>query len=198
MNLCPTCSLFDFEGLLEEHTPGTGYQKAPEGYRLGSIEEISSRAQCPLCHLISRGIACYWPSAPRNEVIFMSVSNVNDYRHLHVHSDLGLDFEVDKTEPWKTSFARKRERKAAVALNLYPTRKTTRTKCITSRPMLPNLDINITRRWIQRCETEHTLDCRKASKIGEELPDRFMLIDVNTRCIVQAPSCAKCFALSYM
>jgi hypothetical protein len=79
----------------------------------------------------------------------MFVRNVNDYGHLHVRSDLVLDPEVDKTEPWKTSFARKRERKAAVALNLYPTRETTRTKCITSRPMLPNLDINITRRWIE-------------------------------------------------
>jgi len=101
MYLCPTYSLFDFEGLLEEHTPGPGYRKTPEGYQARSIEEISSRAQWPVCHIIIRDIACYWPCAPRNEVIFISVCNVNHYQHLRVHSNLGLDFEVDKTEQWK-------------------------------------------------------------------------------------------------
>jgi hypothetical protein len=34
MYLCPTYSLFDFEGLLEEHTPDPGYRKLPKDIRL--------------------------------------------------------------------------------------------------------------------------------------------------------------------
>ena len=198
MTLCSICSHFDFEGLLDLETPVPGYQKAPEGYQLGSIDEISSREKCPLCQLISRGINCYWPSAPRAEVTFLSVDNISGHRHLSVHSDFGLDFEVDKVEPWKTSFARKRRKRVTFDLDIYPTRETTRTKCLASRHMLPDLDMNIPRRWIQKCESDHGQGCQRAYLVGEELPDGFMLIDVNTRCIVQAPSHARFLALSYV
>jgi len=133
MKLCVICSHFDFEGLLDVPGPPQGYQKAPQGYQLGSIAEIRARRQCPLCCLISRGITCYWPSAPCAEVIVIFVANEHDYRYLRVHSDYGLDLEVDKAEPWKTPFSIKRPRKTTVALNLYPAHRTPRTKCITSR-----------------------------------------------------------------
>lgn len=199
VKLCVICSNIDFEGLLDVPGPPQGYHKAPqEDYQLGSIAEIRARRQCPLCCLIIRGITCYWPSAPHTEVIFIFVKKEGDYRYLGVHSDYGIDLGVDKAEPWKFAFSIKQPRKTTVALNLYPARGTSRTTCVTSRHILPKLDISIPRRWVQRCDKEHSLDCCRASSVGENLPDGFMLIDVNARCIIQAPIRARFLALSYV
>ncbi|KIM98566.1 hypothetical protein OIDMADRAFT_95328, partial [Oidiodendron maius Zn] len=60
------------------------------------------------------------------------------------------------------------------------------------------LDITVLRTWILRCETEHHQYCGQTSSAGECLPDEFILINVNKRCIVQAPRNPRFVALSYV
>jgi hypothetical protein len=178
LNFCNACKELDAALSLyyEHHRNGAIDEWQKLKFTLGTLDELSQTCTC------CRDIAACLPAfnAP--------YSPVNKFRLVIDESDIMLKYKVPRNM---------RGDLETDHLFLLPTEPISDT-LEHATPYDPTyFDLELVRRWVERCETLHGEACCPVKKVPLSGLDSILLIDVVDWCVVSAPPEARYVALSY-
>ncbi len=197
-NLCKVCGHIDFAWLLYNDLPGTDSDDAGK-IRLGRLEKIVQKEFCTFCRLVIRTICTALGEGSPPVIV--------DGKPIYCELHSGLVFrDSDKRELYQISiwvvsgdgFIVKKTQGVTLDIQLLHDPPFTDSALNLGRKLQGSrTDFGLLKEWLHLCDETHSV-LNESDSALTELPNKFRVVDIQKRCLVQVPKNCRYVALSYI
>jgi hypothetical protein len=185
------CQCFNFTWWLLD---GLYYKRRlPRDWYLGSWKDVSQRQYCSLCRLV-----CSTAKQNRSSNDLSGLSRVMVSLRRHESPIWALEVRLSRRDSfgWETPVQSKQYHQILFGEENVSTSGNYLTPLDSARIIPPKMDLEIVKRWILECDSNHEKSCRDTD-INIERPVNAKVIEVDTLRIIPAPTKCRYIALSY-